>query len=97
MTLGSGALKIMSVKLNIVTKSSTEAEIVGVWDGMGGNLGLMSLMQEQGYDVQPIILFQDNTSAITLMIKGKRTSQRTKHSYEIFFLSRIESSRERLS
>ena len=32
------------------------AEIVGVSDGMGGNLGLMYLMQEQGYNVQPIIV-----------------------------------------
>jgi len=95
-TLGTGALKIMSVKHNIVTKSSTEAEIVGVSDGMGGNLGLIYLMQEQGYDVQPI-LYQDNTSAITLMTKGKSTSQRTEHIATRYFLSRIESSRERIS
>ena len=30
MTLGTGVFKIMSTKHNIVTKSSTEAEIVGV-------------------------------------------------------------------
>ena len=68
----------MSTKHNIVTKSSTEAEIVGVSDGMG-NLGLMYLMEEQGYDIKPLILYQDNTSAITLMEKGRSTSQRTKH------------------
>jgi hypothetical protein len=78
-TLGTGAFKTMSIKHNIVTKSSTEAEIVGVSDGMGSNLGLMYLMQEQGYDIKPLILYQDNTSAITLMKKGRSTSQRTKH------------------
>ena len=78
-TLGRGALKIMSTKHNIVTKSSTEAEIVGVSDDMGSNLGLMYLMEEQGYDIKPLILYQDNTSAITLMEKGRSTSQRTKH------------------
>jgi hypothetical protein len=78
-TLGTGAFKIMSTKHNIVTKSSTEAEIVGVSDGMGSNLGFMYLMEEQGYDVKPLILYQDNTSAITLMEKGRSTSQRTKH------------------
>ena len=77
MTLGKGALKIMSVKHNVVTKSSTDAEIVGVSDGMGENLGLLYLMQKQGYDVQPIILYMDNTSAITLMTNAKNTSQRT--------------------
>jgi hypothetical protein len=40
-SLGTGAFKIMSTKQNIVTKSSTEAEIVGVSDGMSSNLGLM--------------------------------------------------------
>ena len=46
----------MSTKHNIVTKSSTKAEVVGVSDGMGGNLGLMNLMEEQGYDVRPLML-----------------------------------------
>jgi hypothetical protein len=78
-TLGTGAFKIMSTKHNIVTKSSTEAEIVGVSDGMGSNLGVMYLMEEQGYNVRPLILYQDNMSAITLMEKGRSTSQRTKH------------------
>ena len=52
----------------------------------------MSLMQEQGYDVQPIILYQDNTSAITLMTKGKSTSQRTKQKATRYFFvkDRIE-------
>ena len=61
----------MSVKHNNVTKNSTEADIVGVSDGMGGNLGLMYLMKEQGYNIQPIILYQDNTSATTLTTKRK--------------------------
>jgi len=47
-----------------------------VSDGMGGNLGLMYLMEEQAYNIQPIILHQENTSAITLMEKEKSKSQR---------------------
>ena len=66
-SLGTGAFKIMSTKQNIVTKSSTEAEIVGVSDGMSFNLGLLYLLVEQGYDVKPLILYQYNKSAITLM------------------------------
>ena len=69
---------------NIVTKSSTD-EVVGVSDGMGGNLGLMYLLEEQGYDVRPLTLYQNNTSAITLMKKGISTSQRTKHITTRFF------------
>ena len=44
---------------NIVTKISTEAEIVGVSDGMGINVGLRYLLEEQGYSVKPLILYQD--------------------------------------
>ena len=92
-SLGTGAFKIMSTKQNIVTKSSTEAEIVGVSDGMSSNLGLLYLLVEQGYDVKPLILYQDNKSAITLMEKGRSTSQRTKHiSTRYFFVKdRIDS------
>ena len=64
---------------HIVTKSSTEAEVFGVSDGMGGNLGLMYLLEEQCFDVRPLTLYQDNASGITLMKKGRSTSQRTEH------------------
>ena len=63
-TLGTGACKIMSTKHNIVTKRSSEAEVVGVSDGMGENLDLLYLLEEQGYDVRALILCQNNTSAI---------------------------------
>jgi hypothetical protein len=86
-TLGRGSVKNSSTKHNIVTKSSTEAEVVGVSDGLGANLGLLYLMQEQGYDIKPVIFYQDNKSAITLMEKGRSTSQRTKHiSVRYFFV-----------
>jgi len=61
-TLGTGACKITSTKHNIVTKSSTEAEVVGVSDGIGDN------------DVRPLILYQYSTSAITLMENTKELS-----------------------
>jgi hypothetical protein len=94
-TLGRGAFKISSTKHNIVTKSSTEAEIVGVSDAMGGNLGLMYLMEEQGYNVKPLILYQDNKSAIILLEKGRSTSQRTKHiATRYFFIKDRISSNE---
>ena len=43
--------------------------------GMGSNLGLMYLLEEQGYNVKPLILYQDNTSVITLMEKERSTSE----------------------
>ena len=86
MTLGRGR-KNSSTKHNIVTKISTEAEIVAVSDGLGENLRLMYLMQDQGYDIKPVVLYQYNKSAITLMKKGRSTSRRTKHiSVRYFFV-----------
>jgi hypothetical protein len=85
-TLGKGAFRISSTKHHIVTKSSTEAEIVGVSDAMGGNLGLMYLMEEQGYhNVKPMILYQDNKSAFALLEKGRSTSQYKIYCDKIFF------------
>ena len=78
-TLGRGAIRASSRKQTIVSKSSTEAEVVGISDNTGDNLGLMHFMEGQGYDVKPIVLYQDNKSAITLMNKGRSTSHRTRH------------------
>jgi histone deacetylase 1/2 len=79
LTFGGGAVKSMSTKQGIVAKSSTEAEIIGVSDTLGANIGLMYFLEEQGYIVRPIQLYQDNKSSITLMEKGRSTSNRTKH------------------
>jgi hypothetical protein len=97
-TLGTGDLKIMSTKHNIVSKSSTVAEIVGVSDGMGSNLGLMYLMEEKVHQVKLLILYQDYTSVITFMEKGHPTSQRTKHiATRYFFIKdRTESGKIKL-
>ena len=75
--IGNITFKISSTKDDIVTKSS--AEIIGVSDAIGDNLGLMYLMEEQDYNVKPLILYQDNKSTIALLEKGRYTSQRTKH------------------
>ena len=58
----------------------------------------MYLLEEQGYVVKPITLYQDNKSAITLMEKGRSTSQRTKHiSVRYFFVKdRIEANEVKL-
>jgi len=61
-----------------VSKSSKEAEAVGISDNTGDNLGIMYFLG-QGYDTKPMVLYQDNKSAITLMDKGRSTSHRTRN------------------
>ena len=69
-----------SWKQKINTKSSTEAELVGVDDSLAYILWARYFLQEQGYDMEPSLLYQDNMSAILLETNGKASSsKRTKH------------------
>jgi hypothetical protein len=51
-----------SWKHKITRKSSTEAELVGVDDSLGYILWARYFMVEQGYDMEPSLLYQDNMS-----------------------------------
>jgi hypothetical protein len=63
-----------------MTKSLTEAEIVGVDDSLGYILWTRYFMEERGCDMEPSLLYQDNMSAILLETNGKASSlRRTKH------------------
>jgi len=90
LTMGKGALLSMSLKQKINTKSSTEAELVGVDDAMNFVVWtkLFFEWQMQHHDDgmksknigKTNILLQDNTSAIQLERYGKRSStKRTRH------------------
>ena len=101
MTFGKGAALSMSTKQKINTKSSTEAELVGVDDSLPLNVWCKYFLQEQGYhsnsnkkdsdDMKYLghknILFQDNTSSIKLETNGKSSStKRTRHLNIRYFL-----------
>jgi histone deacetylase 1/2 len=82
--VGSGAEKVpihwRSTKQKIVTTSSTEAELVTVFDGLDfliwfrRVLGFLRIQQETG------TIFQDNTSTITMALMGRGSSaSNTRH------------------
>jgi len=80
MSLGRGMAMSYSWKQKINTKSSMEAEIVGVDNSLAYILWARYFLQEQGYDMEPSLLYQDNISAILLETNGKASSsKRTKH------------------
>ncbi len=55
-------------------------ELVGVNDTLGYILWARYFMEEQGYDMDPFVLYQENMSAILLETNGKVSStKRTKH------------------
>jgi hypothetical protein len=60
------------------TRSSTEAELVGVDDAMTMILWTKLFMEEQGYRIDKNILYQDNKRKILLENNGKKSSKRTK-------------------
>jgi hypothetical protein len=79
-TLGAGPLVVKSTKQRIVTKSSTEAEIVAVSDMAGEIISVQEFLKEQGVAMsEPSVVFQDNTSCISLLKSAVGHHGRTKH------------------
>jgi hypothetical protein len=94
MSLGQGAVYASSIKQKLNTKSSTEAELVGVDDAMGQILWTRYFIESQGYPVQDTIIYQDNMSAMLLEKNGRGSSgKRTRHiNIRYFFIrDRIQS------
>jgi hypothetical protein len=87
-TFGLGSIFFRSVKQKLNTKSSTEAELVGVSDAMNTVIWLRDFLIGQGYDVGPAILFQDNMSTIALMQNGRGNNERSRHiNIKFFFIT----------
>jgi len=69
-----------STKQKIVTKSSTEAELVAVSDTVGDVIELKGFLAELGYEDPGAIIYQDNQSTIHLMkAGGPPPSSKSKH------------------
>ena len=93
-SIGRGPIYCSSSKQKLNSKSSTEAEMIAVSDGLNHVIWLRNLLEAQGYTLPPSIIFQDNMSAISLLKTGKsQSSTRTRHiAIRFFFIKdRIES------
>jgi hypothetical protein len=62
-----------------VTKSSTEAELVGLSDSTAQAIHLKNFVEKQGYSVGLVIIYQDNLSCMALMKRGGPGSERSRH------------------
>ena len=78
LTLGLGGILIKSNKEKLVTRSSTEAELVCLSDGVSLASHCAEFLKYQGVNITPELM-QDNMSTIKLAEKGRSTSDRTRH------------------
>jgi hypothetical protein len=93
MSLGKGSIYSTSTTQKINTRSSTEAELVGVNDVMPQILWTKYFLEEQGFNIRNNIIYQDNTSAILMEENGRTSSgKKTRHiNIRYFFVrDRIE-------
>ena len=71
---------IKSIKQKIITKSSTEAELVGLDESITYVPWITGLLEELFITYfKPIIVFQDNQSTIIMGNTGHGNFRRTKH------------------
>ena len=73
MSLGVGAIYGASSKQKLNAGSSTEAELIGVADAMPKMMWCRHFMEEQGYLVKDVYVYQDNESAILLEENGMQS------------------------
>jgi hypothetical protein len=99
MSLGKGSVYSLSRKQRINTKSSTEAELVGVDDGMPLVVWTRNFLTSQGFEIGDNVIYQDNQSAMLLEKNGKASSGwRTRHiDIRYFFVTdRVENNEMRI-
>jgi len=89
LSLGKGGVISMSRKQRLNTKSSTEAEVVGIDDASSQILWTNYFIKAQGYHIDDTLVYQDNQSAILLEKNGKQSSgKRTRHmNIRYFFIT----------
>jgi hypothetical protein len=74
-----GPIYVKSSKQKIVSKSSTEAELIALSDTASQAVHIGNFIKAQGYSVGPVVLYQDNMSCMALMKRGSPGSERSRH------------------
>jgi hypothetical protein len=86
MSLGKGAAYGTSTRQKLNTKSSAEAELIGVNDVMPQILWTRYFLEAQGYGVEDSLVYQGNQSAILLEKNGRASSgKRTRYIHIRYF------------
>ena len=89
MMMGDGAIQAVSKKQKLNTRSSTEAELVGVDDVLQLINWTRLFLSAQGYNVKDNILYQDNQSTIKMEVNGRKSAGKRSRALNIryFFIA----------
>ena len=86
MSMGQGLVFSGSWKQKLVTRSSTESEVAGVYDVLPQILWTKKFLDDQGVRIKETVLYQDNMSSMLLEWNGRQSStKRTKHMDSRYF------------
>ena len=84
--LGKGVMYSGLWKQRLVAHSSTESELIGVYDVLPQVLWTKQFLKEQGWLDSTTVVYQDNTSSILLEKNGQSSSMmQTKHMHIRYF------------
>ncbi|MCU0341022.1 MAG: Ty1/Copia family ribonuclease HI, partial [Spirosomaceae bacterium] len=89
LSLGSGAVMSASTKQKVNTRSSTEAELIGLDDYIAQVVWTKNFLEAQGYGVKDTVIYQDNMSTIKLAENGRASAgKRSRHlNIKYFFIT----------
>ena len=73
LSLGHGTLSNKSSTQKLNTKSSTEAELVGLSEYLPYDIWMKNFLESQGYEVKENIIYQDNQSAMKMEKNGRNS------------------------
>ena len=83
--IGGGSVEAKSKKQSLVTKSSTEAEMVALSDMSSLAIWLREFLIGQGYEMERIVIEQDNKSCIQLIETGRTVNPNSRHINNKYF------------
>jgi hypothetical protein len=79
MTINGYALACWTSKQKLVARSSTEAELIGLSEGLTHALWIRHCLKDMNAGHECMTIFQDNESSIHITKNGRNTGQRTRH------------------
>jgi hypothetical protein len=80
MTMGKETACSSSNKMKCNTQSSTETELISLYDKLPDVIWTRYFVECQGYEIHEYVIFQDNMSALSLEKNGRiSSSKQTKH------------------